>query len=188
MAPRKDSSTISLAFEHGIHIPSRTMVLNGSVGKKMLRQVQIAKELIDGEGQTITVILTTFGGEVYSGLGIYDSLRSFKGIIKIIGEGFVMSMGSVILQAADDLESGGGRFLTRNTTLMLHMGQSSQGMDHPEQLVRAAKEDIRIRNLIAGIIAPKMGIGIPKFNQRFKFDVYFGAQEAVDEKLADGVI
>lgn len=185
---RRDVSAISTAFDYGIHVPTRTLILSGAVNRSMLRSVQVARELIDGDGQVIKIILTTHGGNEYAGMGIYDCLRSFRGVVQIIGEGYVMSMGVSILQAADSPADGGGRFLRPNTTLMVHPGTQALPELHKEDAIRAIKETIRVDQRLNQVLAERMKIGITKFNNRFRFDTYFDAQQAVDEGLADEVI
>ena len=181
-APKLDIAEIWL--QHSIHIPSRTVLISGEINEVTKRTVLLAKKLIDADDVTVTVELDTEGGDLYQGLAIYDALRAFKGRVEIVGYGKVMSMGTVILQAADS----GGRLLMPNTTILEHMGTSEVLRDHAEQVQRQVKEDKRIRNRTIKIVTDAMKITQKQYNERYSFDVYMDAQRAVSVGLADKVL
>ena len=62
--------------------------------------------------------MQTVGGCWYSGMGIYDAIRSSRCKTNFIGYGQLCSMGTVIIQAATR------RLVTENSTFMVHWGSS----------------------------------------------------------------
>ena len=74
----------------------------------------------------ITVILNTEGGSVLQGLAIYDAIQSSPCHITVKVFGCAMSMGSIILQAADE------RVMMPNSSFMLHDGVSFAGGNNYE--------------------------------------------------------
>jgi ATP-dependent protease ClpP protease subunit len=68
----------------------------------------------------ITILMNNPGGDVFHGLAIYDVIQTAKShcIIKVYGQ--AMSMGSLILQAADK------RIMMPHSKFMIHYGYDSQ--------------------------------------------------------------
>ena len=69
----------------------------------------------------ITVIHNTEGGDTFQGIAIYDAIKASKCHITIKVMGTCMSMGTIILQAADE------RVLAPNAAVMFHDGTSFAG-------------------------------------------------------------
>lgn len=67
----------------------------------------------------ITIIMNNPGGDWYHGMAIYDSIKNASSHCTIKVYGYAMSMGSVILQAADK------RILMPNSRFMIHYGSTS---------------------------------------------------------------
>jgi ATP-dependent Clp protease, protease subunit len=170
-----------------VHIPSRTIYLLSEVDQKMRDNLLKAVRLVDAPGETITVILDSLGGDLYSGLTIYDALRSCAGKVKIIGYGTIMSMATTILQAADPIKQGGGRFLAPNSTVMLHRGSCNVDLDHPDNVERLAKENTRVFNITNKIVADNMGITMKAYKEKYTFDRYFTANQAIALGIADAL-
>jgi ATP-dependent protease ClpP protease subunit len=67
----------------------------------------------------ITIIMNNPGGEWYHGMAIFDAIQNAKCHCTIKVYGYAMSMGSIILQAADK------RILMPNSRFMIHYGGTS---------------------------------------------------------------
>lgn len=68
-------------------------------------------------GGDITLLIRTGGGDVFSGLALYDSLRTLSEAghhITTVGRGIVASFGGILLQAGDT------RLLGKESYLMIH--------------------------------------------------------------------
>lgn len=78
-----------------------------------------AMHILDNhESGTITVLMTTDGGDVDHGLRMLDAVRLLKSPSRAICYGGVESMGTVLLQAFRE------RCMTPNSFLMIHSGES----------------------------------------------------------------
>lgn len=64
----------------------------------------------------IHIMMNNVGGDVIHGMGIYDGIEGCKNHITVKVYGHAMSMGSIILQAADR------RCMTKNSRIMIHYG------------------------------------------------------------------
>ena len=81
----------------------------------------------------ITIIMNNLGGDWYHGMGIYDAIKACKNHITIKVFGYVMSMGSIIIQAADK------RIMSPNSRMMIHYGTSGY-YGHNKDFIKWAKE------------------------------------------------
>ena len=119
----KNKDNIEFFLNNNIHIPTKTIYF-GSYGDTeengvdhnlaafMIKSLMI---LDNSEGE-INIIMNNIGGDVTHGMAIYDAIQSCRNPVNIKVIGHAMSMGSVILQAADH------RYMTSNSKIMIHGG------------------------------------------------------------------
>ena len=69
---------------------------------------------IDIEMPHIQVLLSTYGGNVYDGLALYDAIKASNTKVDVIISGKAMSMGTIIMLGSET------RKAYRNTTFMIH--------------------------------------------------------------------
>lgn len=79
--------------------------------------------------EPITILMNNPGGDWYHGMAIFDAIKNAKSYCTIKAYGYAMSMGSIILQAADH------RILMPNSRFMIHNGTNSY-IDMPLSLVK----------------------------------------------------
>lgn len=187
-ATQGSSSSIDL-LHYGIDVPAKTLVLTGPVDSEMLWTINTGiRRIAPKAGDTMTFELSTPGGCLYNGLGIYDTLRRLRderGVkVRIIGIGYVMSMGVTVLQAA----SAGERLLLPNTSVMIHQGHETSPPEiHPEERKRLTKEFDRVARLTFNILAEAQGMSFTAWKKAHQYDTYFDASGAVAAGLADRV-
>ncbi len=194
--PSKDS--IDRFFEWGVDLDTKTLWM-GSVGRDddgesgvdhlMAERTIKGLSALDALRQEypITILMNNPGGDVYHGIAIYDFVRDCKSPVEIKVYGHAMSMGSVILQAADR------RLISRNSKLMLHYGQTWLSGDHPLQLRRSLKESELINEWMEQLYLDRIrekhpGYKLASLRDKLKADWYLSAEEAVEMGLADEVI
>lgn len=183
--------------DYGIYIPKRTIYMgseefsmdSGESGTDGLMTERIIKNLTILESMSsepITIIMNNIGGDEYHGMGIYDAIKSCKSHVKIIVIGHAMSMGSIILQAADE------RVMAPNSRLMIHYG--TWNFDgHAKTGQKWAKEFDKLDDAMEKLYMEKILVKDPEFPiQRLKkwldHDTFMTAQECVDVGLADKVL
>lgn len=74
----------------------------------------LAKELDDLCGKDLTVRINSYGGEVAEGLAIYNLLKSYKGKVTTVCDGFACSAASFIFMASEN------RKMPKSSLLMIH--------------------------------------------------------------------
>jgi ATP-dependent protease ClpP protease subunit len=148
-------------FEKNIDIDNRTLYM-GSIdryitGHETGVDYSMAEFFIKGmhvlenkNNNPITVIMNNPGGDFYHGMAIYDIIQNAKSHITVITNGHAMSMGSIILQAADT------RIMMPNSRFMIHYGYSSQPESSPIHLKKWMEEDEKLMVLMEDIYIKPM--------------------------------
>jgi len=138
-------------IEHGIDIDARTIEVSDIDDAFIPDAVRSIKLMEKESDKPIKVIVSSFGGCVYSGFRLYDILTQSRCKIITIAEGTVMSMGTVIYLAGDE------RISLPNTTFMFHEISSDGGFFSTKlsDLKTDAKETSRLFNILLDIYTEK---------------------------------
>lgn len=193
---RINRDDVDKLYDYDIYIPSRTIymgstessITDGESGTEavMAERVIKALHLLDQKDEPITIIMNNPGGDWYHGMAIYDAIKSCKSHVTVKGYGYIMSMGAVIMQAADN------RIIAPNAKLMIHYGYA--GWDgHAKTFQKWAKEFKKIDEDMEQIFLEKMlekdpNITIDDVKKVLEHDTFYKGQEAVDVGLADEVL
>jgi ATP-dependent protease ClpP protease subunit len=97
----------------------------------------------------IIIIMNNPGGDWYHGMAIYDAIRTSTCHCTIKVYGYAMSMGSIILQAADN------RIMMPNSRLMIHYGYNGMS-GHTKIFEKWSDESKRINHQMENIFIDKM--------------------------------
>jgi len=173
-------------YDHGIDLSSRTIILAADIEDYSAESVLKGLHVLDSATGDITIKLSTDGGDWYSGMAIHDTILACSNRVRIVGLGKIMSMGAVILQAADE------RVLGPNATMLVHYG-SDWFSGHTKDLERRAEESKRSSAIMEDIFLKRIREKHPLFSRedfktKFSFDVFMSAQEAIDLGLADSIL
>ena len=182
----RDRSDIERFFDHCVYIPTRTIFLNDEVDQDLVDVAIKGLHILDSQSTApITVILNTVGGDEYHGMAIYDAIRSCRSLVTIKGMGHVMSMGSMIIQAADV------RVMSPNSKFMFHYGD--WGIDnHPKIAKQWMKEEEKFSAMMEDLYLAKIREVHPRFTRNklqkmLDFDTILNAQEALELGLIDKI-
>lgn len=173
-------------FDYSINIPKRTIYMGPQTDEEMAEFFLKAMDLLSHSTADINIIMNNEGGDEYHGLAIYDSILTSESHITITVYGCAMSMGSWILQAADE------RVLAPNATVMLHDG--SWRLDADFKQARAQMDEAeRLNVLMEDTYLAKMQEKDPrmtrtKLRKLLAVDLFLPAEEAVKLGLADRVL
>jgi len=98
--------------------------------------------------KNITIVLNSIGGDIYSGLALYDRIRSSECRVTIIGTGLIASMAFIIFLAGDR------RVMTKYARFMNHKGVAELA-GNPENLKKETKEIDDLENICLDIIVER---------------------------------
>lgn len=134
-------------------------------------------------GKDIQIYFNTPGGQVYAGLGIYDTMQYVSCDIATTCTGMAASMGAVLLCAGEK----GKRSALTHSRIMIHQpmgGVQGQAAD----IEITAREILKLRNELYAIIAKHSGKSIEEVMKDSDRDYWMSAKEAKEYGMIDEVL
>ena len=131
----------------------------------------------------IYMYINSPGGQVYSGLAIYDTMQFIRPDIQTICVGIAMSMGALLLAGGTQ----GKRMALPNSRILIHQvsgGFQGQATDIEIQ----ARETIALKRRLEEIYAIHTGKPHEEVSRDMERDYYMTSQEAKDYGIIDNVI
>jgi ATP-dependent Clp protease, protease subunit len=137
IAPPPTESPSTLSTPLVSFNPHRTLQWIGGVSGGVLADIteRIQCFMLDNPLEHINLIVTSHGGPTGIGMSFYDTMRSiYKPKLRTIGSGDVDSSGIIVFLAGDE------RYITPNTTLLLHL--AGRIFDTPKRFTTPEMESI----------------------------------------------
>lgn len=131
----------------------------------------------------VTLYINSPGGEVQSGLALYDVMCAVSCPVRTVCLGMAASMAALLFIA------GNRREMLPHSRIMIHDPLIGGGMGGSALSVKARADDLmRIRDVTAGVISRHTGMLLERVFELTAQDTYFEAEEAVEAGLADGIV
>lgn len=160
----------------GVDFESRRLDVIGDVCEAMEAIiVRALLKMTEINKNPIEIYLSSYGGDAYSGLAIYDAIRACECEVRIFAKGKIMSAGSIIFLAGDI------RLAAPSTRFMIHsISGGSEGK--LKDMAVDLEEAKYINNRMIDIYAERTKMKNPKFWQKklASHDIYFGLTEATE--------
>jgi ATP-dependent Clp protease protease subunit len=176
--------------ERGYDIYSRLLkdriIFLGTPIDDQIANVVVAQLIyLAGEDPTkdISIYINSPGGEVYSGLAIYDTMQYIKPDIQTYCVGMGASMASIILMAG----TPGKRFALPHSRILIHQGSTGFRGAVPDVEIQA-RETLRLTQTMIEITARHSGQPYDKVKRDTERDYYMTADEAKEYGIIDEVI
>ena len=131
----------------------------------------------------INMYINSPGGSVTAGMAIYDTMQYISAPVATLCIGQAASMGAVLLAAGEK----GMRYSLPHSRIMIHQpmgGFQGQATDIAIQ----AKEIIRLRGELNGILAHHTGQSLEKVELDTERDFFMSGEEACEYGLIDQVL
>ncbi|MBE5866609.1 MAG: ATP-dependent Clp protease proteolytic subunit [Lachnospiraceae bacterium] len=160
-----------------------TTEVDSDTANKLIKQLMILEQLDNTE--EITLYINSPGGEVVSGLAVYDYIHLMKAPVRTVCIGTAASMGAILFLA------GKKREMLPHTMLMIHdpaYGSGDMAGKKPHELQMYVDKLKQSQENIACIIAERTGKTLEEICEKTRQDSYFNVQEAIDYGLATGVV
>jgi len=134
----------------------------------------------------IIMYINTPGGEVYSGMAIYDTMQYIKCDVSTVCIGLAASMGSLILAGG----AKGKRFALPHGKIMIHQPLISGGgiTGQATDIQIEAEEMMKVKAMLTGIMAKHTGKTVKKAGDDMERNKWMSAEEALDYGLIDKII
>jgi ATP-dependent Clp protease protease subunit len=166
-------------------LKERIIFLGTPIDSQVANTVVAQLLLLDSQSQEqpIHIYINCPGGEVYSGLAIYDVMQFISAPVHTTCVGIGMSMGSVILMAG----AKGNRAALPNSRIMIHQGSSGFRGNTPDVEVQA-NEILKLREIMEGLYIRHTGHDRDKLRRDMERDKFMNPQEALEYGLIDKII
>jgi ATP-dependent Clp protease protease subunit len=132
----------------------------------------------------INIYINSPGGDINSLFAIYDTMQFIKNDIATICLGQAASAAAVLLAAG----TKGKRLALPHSRVLLHQPYGQVGYGQVTDLEIAAKEILRMRDLLEEILANHTGQSIERIHADTDRDFVLEAQEALEYGIIDDVI
>ena len=155
--------------------------VNASTSVKLIKELMVLDKLSDEE---VTIYINSPGGEVISGMAVYDVIRMMRAPVKTVCIGTAASMGAMLFLAGDKRE------MLPHTRLMIHdpaFGGGNMAGKKPHELQQYVEKLKQTQDIIVDIIAERTGKSKEEVRDTTKEDSYFNVEEAMEYGLATGV-
>lgn len=160
-----------------------TTEVDSDTSNNLIKQLMILEKM--GSREEITLYINSPGGEVVSGLAVYDYIQLMKTPVRTVCIGTAASMGAILFLA------GQKREMLPHTRLMIHdpaYGGGDMAGKKPHELQMYVDKLKQSQEIIACIIAEKTGKTIEEIYEKTREDSYFNAKEAIEYGLATGIV
>lgn len=155
--------------------------INSEVANAVVAQLLFLES--EDPHKDIIMYIDSPGGEIYSGLAIVDTMNLVRPDISTVVVGISASMGSVISSSG----TKGKRFALPNSMTLIHQplgGMEGQATD----IEIHAKEMLRMKDLLANILAQNTGKSIETLHKDMDRDFFMTAEAAKEYGLVDKII
>lgn len=164
---------------------SREIECTGAITDELVNSLILQLRFLqrkDREAE-ITMYINSPGGEVSSGLALYDVMQAVHCPIRTVCVGTAASMGAVLFLA------GKQRDMLSHAKVMIHDPLvQSQVSGNALAVDRISKNLMKTRETIAGIIAGHTGRSLEEVYEKTEKDSYFDAKESIEWGLAHRII
>lgn len=137
----------------------------------------------EDSSKDICIYINSPGGDVTSGLAIYDTMQFIKPQVQTVCVGMAASMAAVLLLAGEK----GKRFALPNSEIMIHQpmgGASGQA----SEIKIAAEHIIKTRDKLNRLISKHTTKNLSTIEEDTDRDKYMTANEAFDYGIIDSVL
>lgn len=162
-----------------------TIFLYGDIGDGYdASSRRIAAELLEAElnSDRINVRINSNGGDVYSGIAIFNALKNSKADIHIYVDGIAASMASVIALCGKPVE------MSKYARLMLH-SVSGSCYGNKKDMQKCIEEIEALEDTLSDICAGRLGMSKDAVKARYfdNEDHWLTAEEALSLGFIDGI-
>jgi ATP-dependent Clp protease protease subunit len=166
-------------------LKERVVFLVGPVDDPVANVVVAQLLFLESENpeKDINLYINSPGGNVSSGLAVYDTVQFIKPDVSTICVGLAASMGALLLAGG----AKGKRYCLPHSRMMIHQ-PSGGAYGQATDIDIHAREILRLRERLNEVLAAHTGQPFEKISSDTERDNFMGAEEAVEYGLVDKVL
>ena len=182
----KSSSGIQLVTGNAKLLSQRKVFVEGEIDAhsacEFVRQILYLN--MEDSSAPIDVLINSTGGEINSGMLMYDVIQSSMAPIRMYCMGRAYSMAAVIFASGMH-----GRYMLPHSELMLHEPLLGNSVSGSSSSIRSISESLlSAKKKINEILAKHTGRSEEEVEKATGFDHYFGPEESVEFGLCDEIV
>ena len=165
-------------------LEDRIILLSGEINDNISNIIISELLYLDSiSEEDITIYINSPGGEITSGMAIYDTMNYIKSDVSTICIGMAASMAAFLLSSGEK----GKRFILPNSEVMIH--QPLGGVQGQATDIKIASDRIlKIKNKINKILSKNTGNNIKQIEIDTERDNYMNSKEALEYGIVDKII
>ena len=165
-------------------LKDRIIFITGEINENLANIVISELLYLDSlNHEDISIYINSVGGEVSSGLAIYDTINFIKSDVKTICLGLAASMGAFLLSAG----TKGKRYALPNSEIMIHQPLGA-AKGKATDIEIAATHILKLKEKLNKILAKNTNKNIKSIIKDTKDDNYMSAKEALSYNIIDEII
>lgn len=182
----KSSSGITQVSADSKLLSQRKVFIEGEISSESACEF-IKKILILNEEDTdkpIDVLINSPGGEINSGMAIYDVIQASKAPIRMFGIGRAYSMGAVLFSSGNH-----GRYMLPHSELMLHEPLLGNRVSGNSSSIQSISESLlETKRRMNQILARHTGKSEEEVEKATSYDHYYSPEESREFGLCDEIV
>lgn len=165
---------------------NRSIFIEGEINNESA--LEFVKQLMllisEDASKPINVLINSPGGEINSGMLIYDAIHSSIAPIRLFCLGRAYSMAALIF-----LSGTNGRYMLKNSELMLHEPLLSGRIGGNTTSIKEISDSlIKTRDKLNKIISTHSGKSIKEVEKATDHDHFYTAEESIEFGLCDEIV
>lgn len=166
-------------------LKERIVVVQGEIEPGMANIIKSELLFLESEDPDadITMYIDSPGGEVATGMGIYDTMQYIKPDVATVCTGLAASMGSVILMGG----TKGKRSALPHAEIMIHQ-PSSGAQGKISDMEVSFKQSLRIKEMMHNLYAEITGKDVETIARDMDRDYWMTPDEALKYGIIDKVV
>lgn len=182
----KSSNGITLVSLNSRLMNDRKIFIEGEIGYEMacsfVKKIMLLTQ--DDSSKPIDVFINSPGGEINSGMLIYDIIQSSKTPIRMFCIGRAYSMGALLFACGNH-----GRYMLPNGELMIHEPLLGNRVGGNSSSIKSISESLlETKNKMNQLLARHTGKTEEDIEKATSYDHYFNSDESVEFGLCDGIV
>ena len=182
---RETSQGVECVHLEDLMFQNRAFWLSGNIDSNTADTInsQLLHLAAEAPDKDITIYINSPGGEVSSGLAIYDVMQAVPCKIRTVCVGTAASMAAVLFAAGDRRE------ILKHGKILIHDPLVPRGVAGSAlEIQEKSSQLMSTRKILCGILAKHTGKSLNQIYRVSRKDTWFEAEKAVAFGLADAVI
>ena len=180
----KNNSGVTQVSLQAKFLDKRCISISGEINEESA--VDFTDKIIDlnlESNEPITVLINSNGGEINSGLLMYDAIVGSKAPIRMVCRGKAYSMGAVLFACAKE------RYMLPNSELMLHQPMLGGKVSGNASSIKSISDSmLETKKKINKLLSNHTKKTEEETDEATCFDHYFSPEESIEFNLCDEII